>query len=217
MSATKVYRLRYQGYRSKESIAARADERFSDSFDDAPNSFSFLARTGNKEPAATVRVTVACSHAGWEDSPGQHVFGDHPALNAMKEEWYVEASRLCFGRMARRDSFVSLLGYMAALAEFYEVGWFMACPRVEHAEVYQRMFGFRQLAEPRKYYGVNFQAQLLGVRREDLKAYVRDRQTINNAWVDAFEVLRGAMVAPAPEHSVWSRRCRGHGSLLVVV
>jgi hypothetical protein len=48
------------------------------------------------------------------------VFGDHPA-------------KAFFGRQARRDSFVGLLGYVAALAEFYEAGWFMASLRVQHA------------------------------------------------------------------------------------
>jgi len=94
---------------------------------------------------------------------------------------------------ARRGSFVGLLGYMAALAEFYEVGWFVACPRVEHAEVYRRMFGFRELAEPRQYFGVNFETRLLGVRREELKAFVQAREAIHAAWTDAFEVLQETM------------------------
>jgi hypothetical protein len=198
-----VFRLRYTCYRSKGAIDACKDERFSDHFDDAPNSFSFLARAENEQRAATVRISVVRPVEGWEDSPGQHVFGDHPAMQALRDESYVEASRLCFGRQARRDSFVGLLGYMVAMAEFYEVGWFMACPREEHAEVYQRMFGFRQLAEPRQYFGVNFRTQLLGVRREELKSYVRDRKVIHEASVTALETLRGVLGA----HSAITRSC----------
>jgi hypothetical protein len=40
---------------------------------------------------------------------------------------------------------------MAAPADFYDVKWLVACPRVEHAESYQRMVGFKPLADPRQY------------------------------------------------------------------
>jgi hypothetical protein len=76
------------------------------------------------------------------------------SFQAMAQESFVEASRLCFGRQARRDAFVGLVGHMAALADLYRVEWLVACPRVEHAEAYQRMFGFRPLAAPRQYFGV---------------------------------------------------------------
>jgi hypothetical protein len=63
-----VYRLRYACYRRKGSIDVSTDEQFRDSFDAAPNSFSFLVRNGG-EAAATVRISVVQHKLGWTDSP----------------------------------------------------------------------------------------------------------------------------------------------------
>lgn len=180
-----VYRLRYTCYRRKSSIDLRPDEQFSDSFDDVPNSFSFLARNSQAEAIATVRITVVRPDLGWTDSPALHVYGDHPGLQAMSRESFVEASRLCFARQARRDAFVRLLGNMAALAESYKVQWLVACPRVEHSGIYQRMFGFQPLAAPRRYFGVNFETQLLGISVGQLRNYVYEEKPMVNAWSDA--------------------------------
>ena len=191
-----VYRLRYECYRRKGSIDAREDEQFNDHFDELPNSFSFLVRSAEAPALATVRISVVRPDLGWTDSPVQHVYGDHPALQAMARESFVEASRLCFGQQARRDSFVRLVGNMAALAEFYEAEWLAACPRVEHSEIYQRMFGFRPLAAPRQYFGVKFETQLLGIRRHELRVHVKDHAPMTNAWSAALASLLASPVLP---------------------
>ena len=48
-----VYRLRYTCYRRTEATATRPDEKFSDQFDDEPNSFTFLIRDHLDEATAT--------------------------------------------------------------------------------------------------------------------------------------------------------------------
>lgn len=184
-----VYRLRYECYRRKLSIEERPDRQFHDSFDEKPNSFSFLVRDAEGHAQATVRITVVRPDRGWIDSPVHHVYGDHPAFKQIARESFVEASRLCFGRLARRDAFVGLVGNMAALAEFHRVGWLVACPRVEHAPIYQRLFGFKALAPPRQYFGVTFETQLLGVGIDDLRCYVRKQTPMVNAWSDALAHL----------------------------
>jgi hypothetical protein len=192
---TQVYRLRYECYRRSGAIEPRADGQFSDPYDLAPNTFSVLARS-TEDVLATVRISVIRPDCGWIDSPVKHVYGEDPQFQAISGESFVEASRLCFGRQARRDAFIRLLGYMAALAEFYEVRWLIACPRVEHAKVYQRMFGFRPLAAPRKYYGVNFETQLLGVQRDDILSYVCDEKPMVEAWRDALAYLTRLSLLP---------------------
>lgn len=194
----RVYQLRYFCYQRKGAIEQSLEEKFHDKFDELRNSISVLAESETGEALATVRISVVKPSVGWGDSPAQHVFGDHPGLQAIAAESYVEASRLCFGPSARRDSFVTLLGHMAALAEYYEADWLVACPRVEHSEVYQRMFGFRPLAAPRQYFGVNFQTQLLGIRRGELAEYVRAARPMKNAWANALERLIKSATLPAP-------------------
>jgi hypothetical protein len=184
-----VYRLRYLGYRRDHSIGERADQLFHDDFDEMPNSFSYLVRSG-EESLATVRISVVRPDLGWHDSPVEHVYGDHPALQSMASQSFVEASRLVFAQQARRDAFVRLVGHMAALASFYDAGWLVACPRVEHATTYQRMFGFQPLATPRQYFGVGFQTQLLATSREALQKYVHGAKPLTNAWSDALARLK---------------------------
>jgi hypothetical protein len=193
---TQVYRLRYACYLRKGAIAERADAQFSDSFDQTPNSFSFLIRSAEHQPVASVRITVVRPDLGWNDAPVQHVYGDHPAFQVIARESFVEANRLCFGQQARRDTFVSLVGHMAALAEFYGVEWLIACPRLEHSPIYQRMFGFKPLAAPRQYFGVDFQTQLLGIRVSELRNYVRDEKAMTSAWSSALVHLASSSVSP---------------------
>lgn len=190
-----VYRLRYACYRRKGSIDASAEEQFRDSFDMMPNSFSFLVRNAAEEAMATVRISVVQHKLGWTDSPVCHVYGDHPAFEEIAKQSFVEASRLCFGPQARRDTFVRLVGNMAALAEFYDVEWLIACPRVEHAATYQKLFGFKPLAAPRQYFGVKFETQLLGIRRTEIEDYIRGMRPMENAWASA-RMRLAAAVAP---------------------
>jgi hypothetical protein len=190
-----VYRLRYECYRRSAAIAPRPDRRFSDAFDELPNHFSFLAGAGNPEPAATVRISVVRPDLGWTDSPAGHVYADHPRFQTIAATSFVEASRLCFGPLARRDAFVRLVAHMAAVGEFYEVAWMLACPRVEHAGIYERLFGFHPLAEPRRYFGVAFQTRLLGIRPADLRAFVASDRLMPQAWSEALQTIQSAGIA----------------------
>src|SRR6267154_5882951 len=155
-----VYRLRYACYHGKGSIDTRPDRQFTDHFDRTPNHFSYLVRDTLHDPLATVRISVVRPDLGWTEAPSCHVFGDHPALERACKESFVEASRLCFGQQARRDIFMRLLGNMAALADHFRAEWLIACPRMEHSTLYQRLFGFRPMAAPRPYFGVKFETQL---------------------------------------------------------
>lgn len=179
-----VYRIRYDCYRRDNSIDPNPSERFSDAFDDSPNHFSFLLGS-TEESLATVRISVVRPDLGWKQSPALHVYGDSPALQSIASESYVEASRLCFAPQARPNTFISLLGNMAALAEFYSVRWLVACPRIEQAKTYQRLFGFTPIAEPRTYYGVRFTTQLLAVSLDQLRSHVRHDRRMFQSWAHA--------------------------------
>jgi len=129
---------------------------------------------------------------GWSESPSGAVFGDHPGYGELARDSYVEASRLCFAPRARRDALMGLLGHMAALADWFETAWLVACPREEHAGAYERLFGFRAMAEPRRYFGVDFQTRLLAIRREELRERAESAGAMWPAWRAALDGLRGA-------------------------
>lgn len=176
-----VFQLRHACYLRTGAIEARPDGRFRDSYDDLPNHFSFLLYAGDAEPVATVRISVVRPDWGWTTAPVNKVFGDHPNFQPIASGSFVEASRLCFAPQARRGVLMRLVANMAALADFYEVDWMVACPREEHAHSYRRMFGFESLGEPRQYFGVNFRTELLGVARGALHSYTKDSRCMREA------------------------------------
>ena len=182
-----VYRLRHECYLRNGSIEAQPEGRFHDKYDQLPNSFSFLLEQDGEMPVATVRISVVRPDLGWVTSPANAVFGDHAAFTNLQGHSWVEASRLCFSEQARRDVLMRLVANMAAMADFYEVDYFVGCPRVEHTELYMRWFGFEQLAPPRQYYGVSFQTALLGVTRPGLHLHTQHVKVMQQARRDAFE------------------------------
>ncbi|MEO6760317.1 MAG: hypothetical protein ABIO24_12740 [Saprospiraceae bacterium] len=141
-----------------------------------------MARDPDDEPLATLRISVIRPDLGWLESPGRRVFGDHPAFRTMAESSLVEASRLCFARTARRDSFYRLVANMAALAEVHDVEWLAACPRLEHSGIYQRLYGFRPMAAPRRYFGVSFETELLGIRLSEIRILAGRARWMATAW-----------------------------------
>lgn len=177
-----VFRLRYLCYHSRGAIEERADGRFCDRYDELPNQFSILYRNEERDAVASVRLSVVRPDLGWTESPAGAAFGDHAAYRSMAAASMVEASRLCFARTARRDAFYSLLGHMTALAEHFEAEWLAACPRVEHSEIYQRLYGFQPTGAVRRYTGVRFQTELLGTRLADIRELAGRVPWMDRAW-----------------------------------
>lgn len=192
-----VFRLRYLCYHGKGAIAARADQRFRDHYDDLPNQFNFLLHVLGEETRGSVRISVVKPSLGWQQAPSAAVFGDHPAFQTIAQGPYVEASRLCFEPEAKRDVLCRLIANLVALADQYEAPWVVACPREEHAQFYQRLFGFRALGEPRTYFGVNFRTALLGVPLEEIRAKASRSRPFQSAWHDALQSL-----TPSPRLSL---------------
>ena len=180
-----VYKLRYACYHRSGAIPATPAESFSDRYDELPNHFSFLLNAQAEQAAATVRISVVAPDKGWTDCPSRCVFGDHPAFQEIAQGRFVEASRLCFGRQARRDAFYRVVAHLAALADAHGAQWVVACPREEHTGIYQRLFGFQQLAAPREYFGVNFKTSLLAISLEELRRRAEAFKSMRGAWEEA--------------------------------
>lgn len=190
-----VYRLRYDCYRREESIEPNPVGVFIDRFDSQPNHFSFL-QYQSALPHATVRVSVVRPDLDWRDSPARIVYGDHPAFRKFAGSSYVEPNRLCFAPRASRQGFIELLGSVAALAELCEVEWLIACPRLDHAHLYQNLFGFQPQAEPRQFFGVKLTAQLMAVSLSQLRAYIQYDDRMLDSWVAALGRLRKTEAPP---------------------
>ncbi len=192
-----VYQLRYECYHRRGAIPASQEQRFSDDYDLLPNHFSFLARGEDETPLGTVRISVVRPDLGWSTSPAAKVFGDHEGFGKIARHSYVEASRLCFRPQARRDVLYRLLANMVALADRYQTAWLVACPRVEHSHIYQRLFAFRPLAAPRQYFGVNFQTELLAVSLDEIRAVAGNVRSMSSAWAEARQLVCNTVEAVA--------------------
>ncbi len=116
-------------------------------------------------------------------------------FGAIARASYVEANRLCFREQARRDVLYRLVASMTALADLPETEWLVACPRVEYSPIYQRLFGFRPLAAPRRYFGVSFETELLGIRRAEIRSLADAVKPMRAAWSEALAMV--ALLAPA--------------------
>ena len=196
-----VYRLRYECYRRDESIPPHDEECFSDRYDQLPNHFSFLARLAGAGPIGTVRISVVRPCTDWHTAPSHAVFGDHPAFQRIARKPFVEASRLCFRQRANRDALLRVVSYMAALADFYEVASLVACPRVEHSPIYEKLFGFERIAEPRQYVGVKFHTTLLAISREALDRYTNGTKSMDEARASALAHLTDAVGRSQAAHA----------------
>lgn len=183
-----VYRLRHACYLRQGAIEPRPDGLFADRYDELPNHFSFLMRSGD-EPIGTVRISVVKPELGWTQAPSCTVFGDHPTLKHMAQESFVEASRFSFAHTAPRNILYRLVANQAMMADFHNTKWLVACPRSEHAPIYQRMFGFTRIAPPRKYFGVSFETELLAVSREDLRNCAERFEPMRRAWSAAAQSI----------------------------
>ncbi len=156
-----VFRLRYLCCHAKGAIAARADQRFHDPYDELANQFSFLLRV--EDTAGSVWIRLVWPKRGWLEAPSATVFGDHAGFRGIAAGSYVAVSRLCFLTEARSDVLYRLVMNLMALAEYHQAEWVVACPREEHALFYERMVGFRLIGKPRTCCGVNFRTALLAV------------------------------------------------------
>ncbi len=65
------------------------------------------------------------------------------------------------------------------------------------------MFGFRPLAEPRPYFGVNFQTGLLAITLEELRERAQNFKSMRNSWQEALayvcNVRRTGAIPQYPE------------------
>lgn len=184
-----VFRLRYECYHRRGAIPANCEQRFSDSFDTLPNHFSFLLRGPEQAAVGTVRISVVRPDIGWADAPSCRVFGDDESFRRIALHPFVEASRLCFGRQARRDVLYRLLATLVAMADLHQARWLVACPRVEHSHIYQRLFGFKPIAPPRQYFGVSFATELLAVPLAEIRETAAAHKSMSHAWTEAAKVV----------------------------
>lgn len=146
-----VYRLRYRAYLHEGAIEARADQRLTDRFDDAPNSYIFGIHVDGAL-ASSIRISVATAEQPL--TPAVDAFGDLLLPELAQGKVIVDPNRFV-ADPANRSKIPELpyltvrLGYVACGHFDADIG--TATVRSEHRAFYRRVFLQQSRCEPRPY------------------------------------------------------------------
>ena len=150
----KIYRLRYRAYLREGAVRPSADQRVMDSYEDAPNAWTFGVYF-NGELYSSIRISVLTSE--WRMSPSVELFGDvlHPELD--KGRIFIDSTRFVADPDRARDfpelPYVTVrLGSMAGV--YFNADYGLAIVRPEHQAFYRRVFMQETWCEPRLYPGL---------------------------------------------------------------
>jgi N-acyl-L-homoserine lactone synthetase len=146
-----IFHLRYQAYRRDGGIPENAEQRFSDSYDDAENGYLFGLYIGG-ELATAIRLHVGSKEH--PDFPSLKVFSDYlqPQLDAGKI--LLDTTRFVADeKLSRRYRGLpyATVRLCVLAAEYFGADHVLAAVRQDHQEWYRRSFGHELVCEPRAY------------------------------------------------------------------
>ncbi|MGC9269756.1 N-acyl amino acid synthase FeeM domain-containing protein [Acidiphilium sp.] len=158
------YRLRYEAYRHGGYIAEHPNRSFSDSYDEAGNSWTTVIFKQN-EPAATVRVVrhdPDSSGCDRHELPAMAIFGDEIAAimgtirSSGKSPKIMEICRLARAPQFSKDLDVVFALFRTAGYLFlnFDADVVFNAVRSHHIPMYRR-FGFQELEKPKPYPGLS--------------------------------------------------------------
>lgn len=146
-----VCRLRYDSYRREGALPEGAPRRFSDRFDEEPNTRTFgLFIDG--QLASSIRIHHVSPD--WPDHPGLHVFPEftQPLIDA--GQVLIDTTRFVVDAESSRR--FPKLAYVAVRLVYLAGAWFgadilLAAVRTEHQAFYRRLSGHRVVCPARPY------------------------------------------------------------------
>jgi hypothetical protein len=146
-----IYRLRYDAYLREGAIGPNPTGQFTDPVDDLDNVWLFGVYIDG-QLASSIRLSVAlpdCSYI-----PALDVFGDVLDTKAVVSERLIDPTRFVADRecslVYRELPYVTTrLGWIAA--EYFGSRAVLATVRAEHRPFYKRLFGHKELCDPRPY------------------------------------------------------------------
>jgi hypothetical protein len=146
-----IFRLRYEGYLHAGTIGANPFRRFTDEFDDMPNSI-LVGLHIDDDLVASIRISVATRD--YPDIPAMRVFKD--ILGPMVETGriVVDPTRnvvsLAGARLYPKLPYLTArVGWLAG--EYFRADLILATVRTEHQAFFRRTFGHRLICDARPY------------------------------------------------------------------
>lgn len=146
-----IFRMRYRAYVHEGAIAPRSEERLTDKFDDAPNSWLFGLYVDG-ELASSIRISV--SSKAHPLTPAVEAFGDILQPDVEQGRVIVDPNRFVAdpdnrSKIPELPYLTVRLGYVACAYFDADVG--TATVRSEHRAFYRRVFLLEPRCTPRPY------------------------------------------------------------------
>jgi hypothetical protein len=144
-----IYNLRYRAYLNEGAIEPRAEQRLTDRFDEAPNSWVFGVFVDGRL-ASSLRISVATPD--YPDSPAVDAFPDILKPELARGKIIVDPNRF----VAEPTQKLPHLPYMTLRLAYVACSYFnadigTATARAEHQAFYRRVFMHQPLCPPRPY------------------------------------------------------------------
>jgi hypothetical protein len=146
-----IFRLRYSAYLRETAITPNPGERFTDALDASSNAFIFGVYIDG-ELASSIRLHVGSR--AYPELPALGTFADLLAPEIARGRTIVDPTRFVADRAAsrRHPELCYVTTRLAVLgSEHFNANVLLATVRAEHQAFYQRVFGHRQICEPRYY------------------------------------------------------------------
>jgi len=146
-----IFKLRYDAYLREGAISPNPTGQFTDPVDDLDNVWLFGIYIDG-QLASSIRLSVALPECSY--IPALDVFGDVLDTKAVVNERLIDPTRFVADRecslLYRELPYVTTrLGWIAA--EFFGSRAVLATVRAEHRPFYKRLFGHKELCDPRPY------------------------------------------------------------------
>jgi hypothetical protein len=146
-----IYRLRYRAYLNEGAINPRDDQRLTDPFDSAANSWTFGIYFDG-ELASSVRISVATPDMPL--TPAVDAFPDVLEPLLAQGKVIVDPNRFVADPLREQKTpelpyFTLRLAYVAC--EYFNADYGTATVRAEHQAFYRRVFMHKALCPPRPY------------------------------------------------------------------
>jgi hypothetical protein len=146
-----IYRLRYRAYLNEGAINPRDDQRLTDTFDSAANSWTFGIYFDG-ELASSVRISVATPDMPL--TPAVDAFPDVLEPLLAQGKVIVDPNRFVADPLREQKTpelpyFTLRLAYVAC--EYFNADYGTATVRAEHQAFYRRVFMHKALCPPRPY------------------------------------------------------------------
>ncbi len=146
-----LFKLRYQCYRRENTILENAEGRFTDDYDRMDNCWLFGVHL-NGRLVSSIRFHIISPEA--PKGPAFDVFPDIVPPMVAAGKTIVDPTRLVVDRpmteLYPELPYVTIRAAFMA-AEYFDAEFMLATVRQEHQAFYKRLFGFKELCEPRPY------------------------------------------------------------------